>query len=130
MFEILEKLILAGVGFANLTKEKAENLVDTLIKKGQIKAKDKKAVLNKLLKGTHQLDKDIENKMKQVSLSVVKNSQKQIDALNNKLTQLTKKLETEKKKNKNVKTKAKPAVKKNPKANLKANPKAKIKKKV
>ena len=117
MFEILEKLILAGVGFANLTKEKAEKLVDTLIKKGQIKAKDKKAILNKLLKGTHQLDKDLENKMKQVSLSVVKNSQKQIDALNSKLAQLAKKLEVEKKKT--VKSKPKTAGKKKSKAKTK-----------
>ena len=114
MFELLEKIILAGVGLANLTKEKAEKLVDTLIKKGQIKAKDKKAVLNKLLQGTEKLDKELERKMKQVSLSVVRNSQKQIDALNKKLVHLSKALEVEKKKNKkvNTNTKAKTAAKK------------------
>ncbi len=109
MFEILEKLILAGVGFANLTKEKAEKLVDILIKKGQIKAKDKKTILNKLLKGTQQLDKDLENKMKQVSMGVVKNSQKQIDFLNSKLAKLSQKLEVVKKKNESGKAKPKAA---------------------
>ena len=88
MFEILEKIILAGVGLANLTKEKAEKLVDTLIKKGQIKAKDKKAVLNRLLKSTKQLDKDLENKMKQISQQVSKNSHKQIELLRKKLSKI------------------------------------------
>ena len=99
MFEMLEKIVLAGVGLANLTKEKAEKLVDTLIKKGQIKAKDKKAVLNKLLRGTKKLDKDLERKMRQISEGVLAGSQKQIDALNKKLTKLSKALESERKKN-------------------------------
>ncbi len=97
MFEILEKFVLAGVGFASLTKEKAEKIVDTLIAKGQIKAKDKKAMLSRLLKHTKKLDKDIENKMKQVSLNVVKSSQKQIDALNKKLDKLKKDINITKK---------------------------------
>ncbi|MBU1086009.1 MAG: hypothetical protein KKD05_00645 [Candidatus Omnitrophica bacterium] len=98
MFEILEKLVLAGVGFASLTKEKAEKIVDALIAKGQVKAKDKKAMLSRLLKHTQKLDKDIENKMRQVSLNVVKSSQKQIDALNRKLAQLNKDISSVKQK--------------------------------
>lgn len=107
MFEILEKIILAGVGLANLTKEKAEALVETLIEKGQIKAKDKKAILNKLLKGTEKIDRDLEKKIREVSFSVVKNSQKQIDALNKKLTKLANDLAVEKKKNSKSKSKSK-----------------------
>ncbi|MBU1045369.1 MAG: hypothetical protein KJ915_13350 [Candidatus Omnitrophica bacterium] len=103
MFEILEKLILAGVGFASLTKEKAEKIVDALIAKGEVKAKDKKAILNRLLKHTQKLDKDLENKMRQVSLNVVKNSQKQIDALNKKLAQLNKSMSSSKKSDKKKK---------------------------
>jgi len=98
MLELLEKLILAGVGLANLTKEKAEEIVDSLIEKGQVEAKDKKAVLNRLLKGTAELDKQLEEKMKDVSLAVVKNSHKQIDMLNKKLAKLAKDLEATKKK--------------------------------
>jgi len=40
MFEILEKIILAGVGLATMSKEKAEKLVDAMIQKGKIRAKD------------------------------------------------------------------------------------------
>ncbi len=98
MLELLEKLILAGVGLANLSREKAEAIVDSLIAKGQIEAKDKKAVLHRLLKGTAELDKQLEDKIKDVSLAVVKNSHKQIDVLNKKLAKLAKDLETTKKK--------------------------------
>ncbi|MBU4304930.1 MAG: hypothetical protein KJ893_04830 [Candidatus Omnitrophica bacterium] len=106
MFELLEKIILAGVGLANLTKEKAEALVETLIEKGQVQAKDKKAVLNRLLKGAEQLDRDLEKKIKEISLNIVKNSQKQIDALHNKLAKLSKDLEAEKEKSKQSKPSA------------------------
>ncbi len=100
MFEILEKIILAGVGLASMTKEKAEELVDTLIKKGQVKAKDRKAVLSRLLKGTKKFDKDLEKKIKQVSLKMVSGSQKQIDMLKKKLAKVAKDLHIEKKKGK------------------------------
>ncbi len=96
MFEILEKIILAGVGLANMTKEKAEKLVDTLIAKGQVKAKDKKAVLGRILRQTEQLDKDLEKKIKDISVGVVKSSQRQIDILNKKLTALAKELKVAK----------------------------------
>ena len=99
MFEILGKIVLAGVGLANVTKEKAEKVVDALIKKGQIQAKDKKAVLNRLLTGTKKMDKELEKKMKQISKGILDRSQKQIDALNVKLAKISKSLETEKKKN-------------------------------
>ena len=112
MFEILGKIVLAGVGLANLTKEKAESLVDTLIKKGQIQAKDKKAVLSRLLKGTKKMDRDLEKKMKQISEGILDKSQKQIDALNHRLSEISKALEAEKKKNTAPKAKKKAKAKK------------------
>ena len=98
MFEILEKIILAGVGLASMTKEKAEELVDTLIKKGQIKAKDKKAILSKLLANTKKFDKELEKKIKIISSKMVSNSQKQISVLKKKLAKVAKDLHLEKKK--------------------------------
>ena len=97
MFEVLEKIILAGVGLASMTKEKAEELVDMLIKKGQVKAKDRNAVLSRLLKATKKFDKELEKKMKQVSAEMLSGSQKQIDTLKKKLAKLTKDLHFEKK---------------------------------
>jgi polyhydroxyalkanoate synthesis regulator phasin len=111
MFELIENIILAGVGMANLTKEKAEKLVDILIKKGQIQAKDKQAILSRLLKGTEQLDRELEKKMQQISLGVVKNSQKQIDTLSKKLAQVAQALETERNKNSKASAASKKKVK-------------------
>ena len=100
MFEVLEKIILAGVGLASMTKEKAEKLVDVLIEKGKIKAKDRKAVLGRLLEGTKKLDKELEKKMKQVSSKMLRGSQKQIGMLKKKLAKLAKDLHVETKKGK------------------------------
>jgi len=96
MLELLEKIILAGAGLANLTKEKAEKIVDILVAKGQVQAKDKKAMLGRLLAGTKQLDRELESKIKVVSLNVVKESQKQIDILNKKLAKIAVELNKEK----------------------------------
>ncbi len=100
MLEILEKIILAGVGLVSMTKEKAEELVDTLIKKGQVKARDRNAILSKLLKGTKKFDKDLEKKMKQISSNIMSSSQKQIDIMKNKLAKVANDLHFEKKKGK------------------------------
>ncbi|MFH1093477.1 MAG: hypothetical protein V1739_04885 [Candidatus Omnitrophota bacterium] len=97
MLDILEKIILASVGLASMTKEKAEELVDVLIKKGQVKAKDRNAALSKLLRGTEKFDKDLEKKMKQVSLKIVDSSEKQIDRIKKKLAKIAKDLHFEKK---------------------------------
>ena len=80
-----------------MTKEKAEELVDTLIKKGQVKAQDKKAVLSRLIKSTKKVDKQLEKKMKQVSSKMARSSQTQIDRIKKKLAKVAKDLHFEKK---------------------------------
>lgn len=100
MFETLEKIILAGVGLVSMSKEKAEELVDMLIKKGEIKAKDRKAVLGKLLKNTKKFDRDLEKKMKKTTDQLMRSSQKQIDVLKKKIAKVAKDLHLEKKKSK------------------------------
>jgi len=46
---ILKSTVLAGIGFASLTKQKAEELVDTLIKAGELNHSDKKTAVMELL---------------------------------------------------------------------------------
>jgi len=100
MLEVLEKIILAGAGLASMTKEKAEQLVEMLIDKGQLSAKDKNAMVNRLLKSTKSFDKNMEKKIKNISLAVVKSSQQQIESLNKKLDKLARELAAEKKQKK------------------------------
>ena len=98
MFEILEKIILAGAGLASLTQEKAEEIVDAMITKGQVKTKDRKAVLGRIIRSTKKFDKEFDKKMKKVSLKITKEYKKQIDALKGKMDKLAKDLHVEKKK--------------------------------
>jgi polyhydroxyalkanoate synthesis regulator phasin len=49
MLDILRKTYLAGLGLALLTKEKTEELVDDLIKKGEVAEKDRKQVIDDLM---------------------------------------------------------------------------------
>ncbi|MCM8813252.1 MAG: hypothetical protein NC924_04870 [Candidatus Omnitrophica bacterium] len=119
MLEIVEKLILAGVGLANMTKEKADKLADTLISKGQLQAKDKNAAVSKILDATRKVDKQLEEKMRDIALGVMKGTEKvmsgtekQIDQLHKKIAKLSADLEAERKKTKRAATGGKRASKK------------------
>jgi len=104
---ILKNTVLAGIGFAELTKKKAEELIDTLIKTGDLsKSEKKEAVLELLSKAetktketTSKVSKEIEKAIKSVSItkkSDIEALSKKIDKLNRKISDLEKKLDTAK----------------------------------
>jgi len=105
LFEILEKIILAGVGLATMSKEKAEKLVDAMIQKGKIRAKDKKAAVSRILKSTKQLDNGLKKKMKKISAEKLKKYHKQINILKKKIATVSDKLNKKKLKIKKRKSK-------------------------
>jgi polyhydroxyalkanoate synthesis regulator phasin len=49
MFELLKKTYLAGLGLATLTKDRIEEIVDELVKRGEVAEKDRKQVMDELL---------------------------------------------------------------------------------
>ncbi len=49
MFDFLKKTYLFGLGLASLTREKAEELVDDMIKRGEVAEKDRSKVLEDML---------------------------------------------------------------------------------
>jgi polyhydroxyalkanoate synthesis regulator phasin len=49
MFELLKKTYLAGLGLATLTKERIEEIVDELVKRGEIAEQDRRKVVDDLL---------------------------------------------------------------------------------
>ena len=75
-------------------------------KKGQKKAKDRKAILGKILKSTKKFEKDLDKKKQKVTSKMSKEYQKQINVLKKKIAKVTKDLHLEKKKSK-IKTKKK-----------------------
>ena len=54
MSELIKKILLASVGAVSLTKEKAENLLEDLVKRGEIAREDKTSLLNEILKSIEQ----------------------------------------------------------------------------
>jgi polyhydroxyalkanoate synthesis regulator phasin len=49
MFELLKKTYLAGLGLATLTKETVEEIVDELVKRGEVAEQDRRQVVDDLL---------------------------------------------------------------------------------
>ncbi len=49
MLDILKKTYLAGLGLATLTREKVEELVDELVRRGEVAEKDRPHVVQDLL---------------------------------------------------------------------------------
>ena len=49
MFELLKKTYLAGLGLATLTKERIEEIVDELVKRGEVAEQDRRKVVDDLL---------------------------------------------------------------------------------
>lgn len=49
MLDILKKTYLAGLGLATLTREKVEEIVDELVKRGEVAEKDRPHVVQDLL---------------------------------------------------------------------------------
>ncbi|MFH1964108.1 MAG: polyhydroxyalkanoate synthesis regulator [Acidobacteriota bacterium] len=55
MIDIIKKTYLAGLGLASLTGEKIEEIVEELIKKGEVAEKDRKKIIEELIaKGREQ----------------------------------------------------------------------------
>jgi polyhydroxyalkanoate synthesis regulator phasin len=63
MFDMIKKTMLAGIGFAALTKDKVEQLIKEYIERGEITEKEGKKLLNEFMKKYEQSQKDMEAKL-------------------------------------------------------------------
>lgn len=103
-----KKVLLGGVGLATLTQEKAEQLVNELIKKGEIEEKDKSRtvsqVINKLEKGSKEFKHIVEGFVQDVSTKeevkpekteqeIIAEKEKEIAELKKQIKELTKEVE-------------------------------------
>lgn len=50
MFDLLKKTYLFGLGLASLSKEKADEIVDDLVKRGEVAEKDRSKAVDDILK--------------------------------------------------------------------------------
>ena len=60
MFDLIKKTMLTGVGLASMTKDRIEELVEELTKKGELTVKEGKELLDDLLKKSEKAKKDLE----------------------------------------------------------------------
>lgn len=63
MFELMKKTVLTGIGLAAMTKDKVEQSVRDLIKKGALTEKEGKELVSDLLDKSEQAKKDLELKI-------------------------------------------------------------------
>lgn len=85
---ILKNTFLAGVGMFNLTKKKAEEIIDSLIKAGEISDSDRKQAVMELLDKAEESTAKVAEKVKKETSGV----QKEIKKLADKVKQMTDKL--------------------------------------
>lgn len=72
MIELIKKAIFTGVGFAVLTKEKAEELVKELAQQAQFSEQEGKELLESVRKQSEQARLDFQAKVEEGVLAVVK----------------------------------------------------------
>ena len=72
MSDIIKKILLAGLGVATLTREKAEDIIEDLIKKGELTRKEKQGFLDDLLKATEKRKDEARNFVKEEVQKVLK----------------------------------------------------------
>jgi polyhydroxyalkanoate synthesis regulator phasin len=61
--DILRKTMLLGLGLISLTKEKAESMVDDLVKRGEVTSEDKFKAVDSLLKEAEKQEEEFTRKM-------------------------------------------------------------------
>lgn len=64
MSDLIKKLLYAGIGAVALTKEKAEEIIDELVKKGDIAKEEKASVLSNILKAADKRKGEIQKFIK------------------------------------------------------------------
>ena len=96
MDNLIKKTILTGLGVISLTKEKAEKLVNGLIKEGEVSKGEGSKLVKELLEKAEDSKKIIEKQVEKTVHSMLKKinvpSRRDIIGLNDKIEKLDKKL--------------------------------------
>jgi polyhydroxyalkanoate synthesis regulator phasin len=92
----IKKAMLLGLGLISLTKEKAEEIVDDLIKRGEVSREARCKMVDKLLKEaekreeelTGKINETVQNTITQVGLA----SKKDLEAISKRLAEIEKRI--------------------------------------
>ena len=95
--DIFKKSILFGLGVFDLTREKAEKIVDEMIKRGEMSQSDKAKAVKELLKGHDERMKKLKTKIdesvEKVTAKVKGKEKEELAKLHKKIDELTKVVE-------------------------------------
>ena len=97
MFELIRRTVLAGLGAATLTKEKVEELVDELIKRGEVASEKRPKVVQELLAKVEESGKELQERVDKAAKEAVERlgipTKADLDALHRKMDDLVRKVE-------------------------------------
>ncbi len=94
--DIIKKAMLLGLGVLSLTKEKAEELVDDLIKRGEVTREERFKVVDKLLKEAEKQEEELFGKISETVQKVITDlglpTKKELDEISKKLEEIEKRI--------------------------------------
>ena len=97
MADVLRRGLLAGIGIFSLSKERAEELVDELVKRGEVSKEEKAKVVKELVDKAEvrskELAKKIDVQVKNTMTKMKKTSDEEIKTLQEKIDQLATQVE-------------------------------------
>ncbi|NIM98759.1 MAG: hypothetical protein GTO24_11975 [candidate division Zixibacteria bacterium] len=92
--DIFKKSVLFGLGVFDLTREKAEKIVDDMIKRGEMSQSDRAKAVKEMLKGhderMEKLKKKIDDSVEKVTAKVRGKEKEELGKLHKKIDDLTK----------------------------------------
>ena len=95
--DFFEKSVLFGLGLFDLTKEKAEKIVDDMIKRGEMTQSDKANAVKELLKGheerINKIKAKVDERVEEITAKIRVKEKEELTQLHKKLDELTKMVE-------------------------------------
>ena len=92
----IKKAMLLGRGWISLTKEKAEEIVDDLIKRGEVSREEKFKMMDELLREAERKEEELTGKINETVQKTITQiglaSKKELDALSERLAEMEKKM--------------------------------------
>ena len=90
--DILKKIMLTGLGIIDITKEKAEKIVDELVKRGEVAESESKKYAEDLFKKAKDLEENLKTKIEKIITEKEYATKKEIQEVNEKLDKILRKL--------------------------------------
>jgi len=94
--DVIRKAMLLGLGLFSLTKEKAEEFVDDLIKRGEVTREERFKVVDKLLEQAEKQERELVGKISETVQKVITDlglpTKKELDEISKRLEEIEKRI--------------------------------------